>query len=183
MKEIENPRDILKIDPSAIVKTYKKGQIIQRAGDNKPQTIFVNQGLLRSYIIDTKGKEHIFTFAPENWIVGDAEALEFNEPIKLFIDCLEDTEVLIFDNNSLFREGLSREDISKNARMLYRRLGVLQRRVLMLMGSPAIDRYQYFLSTYPELPNRIPQRMIATFLGITPQALSTIRSKIAKSGN
>jgi hypothetical protein len=48
------------------------------------------------------------------------------------------------------------------------------------MGSPARDRYTYFLNTYPELPNRIPQRMIASYLGITPQALSTIRGKIVK---
>ncbi|MEM6803177.1 MAG: hypothetical protein AAF696_17355 [Bacteroidota bacterium] len=58
-------------------------------------------------------------------------------------------------------------------------MGILQRRVLMLMSSPAIDRYLYFIETYPELPNRIPQHMIATYLGITPQALSTIRRKMA----
>lgn len=51
----------------------------------------------------------------------------------------------------------------------------------MLMGSPASDRYTYFLSMYPNLANRIPQRMIATYLGITPQALSTIRGRIARS--
>ena len=64
---------------------------------------------------------------------------------------------------------------------MYRRIGRLQRRVLMLMGSPASDRYTYFLSMYPNLANRIPQRMIATYLGITPQALSTIRGRIARS--
>jgi len=51
----------------------------------------------------------------------------------------------------------------------------------MLMCSPAIDRYNYFLNTYPALSNRVPQRMIATYLGITPEALSKIRGEIAKS--
>jgi len=51
----------------------------------------------------------------------------------------------------------------------------------MLMGSSAKERYTYFLNTYPDLPNRVPQRMIATYLGITPQALSSIRGKIARS--
>ena len=67
-----------------------------------------------------------------------------------------------------------------NAQLLYRRMAKLQRRVLMLLGSPAIDRYTYFLNTYPELPNRIPHRMIASYLGITPQALSTIRGEMVR---
>ena len=50
----------------------------------------------------------------------------------------------------------------------------------MLMGAPAADRYVYFLDTYPELQNRVPQKMIASYLGITPQTLSSIRSEIAR---
>ncbi len=173
--------DILKIDPKAKTKQFKKGEIIQYAGNSKASAFYIKKGLLRSYIIDSKGKEHIFMFAPENWIIADVEALEFDAPVQLFIDCLEDTEVIIFDKNCMFKADLSKAEIVQNTQLLYRRMGKLQRRVLMLMGSPAIDRYNYFLETYPELPNRIPQRMIASYLGITPQALSTIRGKIARS--
>ena len=162
-------------------KTFKKGDILQHAGDINPSTFYVKKGLLRSYIIDSKGKEHIFMFAPATWIIADLESLEFNEPVQLFIDCLEDSEVIIFDRDCLFKADFSKEEMIKNAQLLYRRLGKLQRRVLMLMGSPAVDRYSYFLNTYPDLVNRVPQRMIATYLGITPQALSTIRGKIARS--
>ncbi|PHS68365.1 MAG: Crp/Fnr family transcriptional regulator [Flavobacterium sp.] len=178
MKNLEN---ILDIDPKAKLKVFKKGDTLQYAGDFKASTFYVKKGLLRSYIIDSKGKEHIFMFAPENWIIADLEALEFNEPVQLFIDCLEDSEVIIFDKNCLFKSDLSKEKIAENTQLLYRRIGKLQRRVLMLMGSLAADRYTYFLNTYPELPNRVPQRMIATYLGITPQALSSIRGKIARS--
>jgi CRP-like cAMP-binding protein len=136
---------------------------------------------LRSHIIDGKGKEHIFMFAPEGWIIADVEAIEFNEPVQLFIDCLEDSEVIIFDKDCLFKADLSKEKIVENAQLLYRRIGKLQRRVLMLMDSPAIDRYNYFLKTYPALANRVPQRMIASYLGITPQALSKIRGQITRS--
>jgi len=173
--------DILTIDTNANLKTFQKGDILQRAGDSKVSTFFVKKGLLRSYIIDSKGKEHVFMFAPENWIIADVEAIEFNEPVQLFIDCLEDSEIITFNKDCLFKADFSKEKMVENAQLLYRRLGKLQRRVLMLMESPAIDRYKYFLKTYPELPNRIPQRMIATYLGITPQALSTIRGKIALS--
>jgi len=178
---VEDLTDILNFDDKAQVKEFKKGQIIQQAGSLKALSFYVKKGLLRSYIIDSKGKEHIFMFAPENWIIADAEALEFNEPVQLFIDCLEDSEIIIFDKDCLFKADLPKEKMVENAQLLYRRIGKLQRRVLMLMGSPAVDRYTYFLNTYPKLPNRIPQRMIASYLGITPQALSTIRGKIARS--
>ena len=159
----------------------KKGQILQKDGDLNTKVYHVETGLLRSYTIDGNGKEHIFMFAPENWIIADVEALEFNEPVQLFIDCLEDSEVIIFNKDCLFKAETSKEKMIENAQLLYRRMGKLQRRVLMLTGSPAIDRYTYFLNAYPELPNRIPQRMIASYLGITPQALSTIRSKIVRA--
>jgi hypothetical protein len=87
----------------------------------------------------------------------------------------------MFDKDCLFKADLSKEVTVENIQLLYRRMGKLQRRVLMLLGSPAVDRYNYFLETYPGLPNRVPQRMIASYLGITPQALSTIRGKIVRS--
>jgi len=174
-------KNFINIDPKAKLKVFKKGQVLQRAGALTPSSFYVKKGLLRSYVIDSKGKEHIFMFAPENWIIADLEALEFNEPVQLFIDCLEDSEIIIFDKDCLFKSDLSKEKIINNAQLLYRRVGKLQRRVLMLIHAPAIDRYTYFLNTYPELPNRVPQRMIASYLGITPQALSTIKGKIVRS--
>ena len=178
---MEDLKEIVKSDPKATLKEFKKGEILQRAGDSKVTTFYVKKGLIRSYIIDSKGKEHIFMFAPEGWIIADLEALEFNEPVQLFIDCLEDSEVVIFNKDCLFKSEFSQEKIAENTQLLFRRIGKLQRRVLMLMESPAVDRYIYFLNTYPELPNRVPKRMIATYLGITPQALSSIRGKIVRS--
>ncbi len=177
---MKNLRDIIAIDEKATVETFKKGTILQFAGAYNASTFFVQKGLLRSYIIDSKGKEHIFMFAPENWIIADVEAMEFREPVQLFIDCVEDSEIIIFDKNCLFKGDLTKTQIAENAALLYRRMGKLQRRVIMLMKSPAIDRYHYFIDTYPALVNRIPQRMIASYLGITPQALSTIRGRISR---
>ena len=179
--KMKNLTNIINIDPKAKLKEFKKGDILQYAGDSKALTFYVKKGLLRSYIIDRKGKEHIFMFAPEKWIIADLEALEFNEPVQLFIDCLEDSEIIIFNKDYLFQSSLPTGKIAENTQLLYRRIAKLQRRVLMLLGSSAAERYNYFLSTYPELPNRVPQRMIATYLGVTPQALSSIRGKIARS--
>lgn len=178
---MENLQNILHIDDNAKIKFAKKGEIIQRAGDLASFSYYIKKGLLRGYIIDSKGKEHIFIFAPEGWIIADIEALEFNQPAELYIDCLEDSEIVVFKSDSVRMADRSKKMIITNFELLYRRLGVLQRRIIMQMSSPALDRYEYFLKTYPELPNRVPQHMIASYLGITPQALSTIRSNITKN--
>lgn len=176
---MEKIEDILQSHSETTLKTFKKKDFIQRKGDAKAKTFYVKKGLVRSYIIDSKGKEHIYVFASEGWVIGDLESLSFHEPVELFIDCLEDSEIIIFNKDCLFNKDLPKDRILENAQFLYRRIGKLQRRVLMLMGSPAIDRYQYFVNTYPELLNRVPQHMIASYLGIAPQTLSTLRATMA----
>lgn len=177
---MENLKDILALDPKAQEKMFAKGDTLQRAGDSNASTFYVKKGLLRSYIIDSKGKEHIFMFAPDGWIIADIESLEFNQPVELFIDCLEDSEIVIFNKDCLFSPNMNKDVILRNVQLLYRRMAVLQRRVLMLMSASATDRYEYFIATYSDLYHRVPQHMIATYLGITPQALSTIRGKLAR---
>jgi CRP-like cAMP-binding protein len=178
--QLEDLTELLKIDPSTKHKKCKKGDILQVAGRSMSTIFYVKKGLLRSYTIDDKGKEHIFMFATESWMIADIESQEFNQPAKLFIDCIEDSEIITFDLKLFKKMDLSKDRLNKNNSMLLRRVAVLQRRVLMLMSSSAKERYEFFLETYPELPNRVPQRMIASYLGITPQALSTIRGEIAR---
>ncbi|MDB4090745.1 Crp/Fnr family transcriptional regulator [Crocinitomicaceae bacterium] len=172
---------IFELDITAKTKSFKKKEIIQRKGATNSRSYYIKKGLLRAYIIDDNGKEHTYMFAPEEWILSDLEALESNDPVELYIDCLEDSEIVVFDKESLFNAKLGQEKLVENTKLLWRRIGKLQRRVIMLMSSPAIDRYNYFLKTYPELPNRVPQHMIATYLGITPQALSTIKGKVVRT--
>ena len=178
MKSLEY---ILKYDPKTQTRILKKGEVLQSAEALKAPAIYVKKGLLRSYIIDRKGKEHIYMFASEGWIIGDIEAIEYDRPAQLFIDCLEDSEVVLFNNKCLSKGDLPKEQIEENVQLLSRRIGRLQRRVLMLMEASAVDRYKYFLEIYPDLPNRVPQRMIASYLGIMPQTLSTLRKKLAHS--
>jgi CRP-like cAMP-binding protein len=177
---MENLNDILSLDPETKIKQRKKGQVLQREGENNSQAFFVKKGLLRSYTIDDKGKEHIFMFAPEGWMIADIESQEFNQPAKLFIDCIEDSDVIAIDRSQFGKLELTKDQLNKNLNLLSRRIAVLQRRVIMLMSATAKDRYELFLETYPELPIRVTQRMIASYLGITPQALSSIRGKIAR---
>lgn len=147
----------------------KKGYIIQKKGDLYTKVYTVKSGLLRSYSIDDKGKEHIYMFAPENWIIADN--CEIKTPCNLFIDALEDSVLLISEKEE--------EILNANVKSLINRLAALQDRILGLMSSPAIERYKDFLETYPAITQRVPQRMIASYLGITPEALSRVRKEIS----
>ncbi len=178
---MENINDILNIDSIAHTKNYKKGDILQRHGETNPNAFFVKHGLLKSYSIDNKGKEHIFMFAPEGWVTADIESQVFNRPSELFIECIEDSEVILVPGNLLFGDDLSVEQLKKNKILTMRRIAVLQRRVIMLMSASALERYNAFLEAYPNLSQRLTQKMIASYLGVTPQALSTIRGKTARN--
>jgi CRP-like cAMP-binding protein len=146
--------------------SIKKGTLIQREGDLNHKVYEVQSGLLRSYSIDKSGKENIFMFAPEGWTIADNSDAEV--PAELYIDALEDSMVLVFQKD-IEREG-------KNVRPLIKRLGVLQSRIVMLLNSSAIERYEHFLETYPHIAVRVPQRMIASYLGVTPETLSAAKS-------
>lgn len=145
----------------------KKGDILQWKGDLNSKIYLVKSGLLRSYTIDEKGKEHIFMFAPENWFIADSQPKE--TPCDLFIDALEDSVVSIREKE-IEKEG-------KNVKGLVTRISVLQKRVIMLMSSSAIERYEHFVSTYPQIIQRVPQKMIASYLGITPEASSKVKGQ------
>ena len=144
----------------------KKGQILQHRGETNNKIYKVESGLLRSYSIDDKGKEHIFMFAPEDWVIADA-SIVINQEAELFIDALEDSTIEILEKEA----NIERIDASP----LLKRIAVLQKRVIMLMSSSAIERYEHFVSTYPNIIQRVPQKMIASYLGITPEALSKVK--------
>ncbi len=149
----------------------KKGHIIQYQGDLNSSVYKVSSGLLRGYTVDAKGKEHIFIFAPEGWIIADATPV--GAPSDLYIEALENSIVMVVEKDL----NVAKPIVSA----LAKRIEVLQKRVLMLMSASAIERYDHFIETYPDLSQRVPQRMIASYLGITPEALSKVKGDRAKS--
>ncbi len=130
----------------------------------------VESGLLRSYSIDNKGKEHIYMFVPENWIIADNC---YNDiPCDLFIDAIEDSTFTVTEKDFA--------KLTSDRKSLVKRINVLQKRVIMLLSSWAIERYQYFVETYHDIIQRVPQKMIVSYLGITPEALSKVRGDKAR---
>ncbi len=161
-------------------KTIPKGTILQQQGEPHTKGYFVKKGLLRSYTIDDKGKEHVFMFAPEGWIISDIESQAMDVPTELYIDAVENSEIEILDRNWLNGRKIPPQIFQSSGHKLLKRIAVLQKRVIMLMSASAEERYQHFLKTYPQIVNRVPQKMIASYLGITPEALSTTKRKIFK---
>nr|WP_298996187.1 Crp/Fnr family transcriptional regulator [uncultured Allomuricauda sp.] len=143
----------------------KKGEILQRRGELDSKVYHVVSGLLRSYTLDEKGKEHIFMFAHENWTVGDN--LPKDVPCELYIDALEESDVWVLQKD------IKRE--AQNVGAFLKRLSVLQKRIIMLMSASAIERFEHFEKTYPDIIQRVPQKMIASYLGIAPETLSKIK--------
>jgi CRP-like cAMP-binding protein len=162
-------------------KYVSKGQILQFKGEVSDTSYFVKSGLLRSYSIDKNCKEYIFMFAPEGWIISDFVSQTYKTPSELVIEAIEDSEVEII-NKELFDNLISKSSKfnSSDIEKLNKRIAVLQKRVLMLMSATAWERYQHFLDTYPDIILRVPQKMIASYLGITPETLSNLRSNISK---
>ncbi len=162
--------DLETLRNSITTKPVNKGEVLQRKGEQALKVFYVRKGLLRSYAIDYKGKEHVFMFAPEGWIVADSVSPE--SPGELFIDAIEDSIVEVVAKTSVPLVTNKQRTTS-----LIKRISVLQNRVIMLMSASAIERYEHFLNTYPDITQRVPQRMIASYLGITPEALSKVKNE------
>lgn len=177
---METPFQSLDLNQKRI--SVKKGIMLQMQGDTYLKFYFVEKGLLRSYILDDKGKEHTYMFAPEKWFIGDVYAFSKKKATQLFIDVIEDAELIVYQNRLVDEKTeLALEEYKSEFNKLLNRVGVLQERILMQMSASALVRYQHFVKTYPQILERVPQKMIATYLGITPEALSKVRSDWAKS--
>ena len=170
-----------KILENAPVRKVKKGEVLLRNGDVATSIFFVLKGCLRSFIVDAKGKEHIFMFAPEDWIVGDLDSLVHRLPSVLYIDAIENSVVRVLN----IPEGTKASDLDKASldemnEKYRKRISALQSRIIQLLSASAEERYSSFNETYPQLAQRVPQKMIASYLGITPESLSRVRKNLIK---
>ncbi len=162
------------------VKTFKKGAHLLQEGDICKYAYFVEKGLLRTYYIDDKGKEHLLQFAPEGWFITDHDSMYYQKPSAYYIQALEDSTVHQLSNSFFEHLASQNQDFSQfNTRLLHNHISHLQRRIIQLISATAEDRYLSFTQMYPDILLRVPQTMVASYLGITPESLSRIRKDLA----
>ncbi|MBY0535207.1 MAG: Crp/Fnr family transcriptional regulator [Chitinophagaceae bacterium] len=159
-------------------KTVKKKQYLLQADQVAKDAAFVVSGCLRSYSIDDNGFEHILQFAPQGWWITDMFSFISEQPGNLFIDAIENTELLLLsrkDQLALFDE---LPKLERYFRIVTEKSLVNSRqRLVENLSLTAKERYERFCNIYPTLINTLPQKQIAGFIGVTPEFLSKMKSQ------
>jgi CRP-like cAMP-binding protein len=171
--------EIATIKSLAIPKQLKKKQYLLRQGCVCRFHTFVCSGCLRSYRIDDKGNEHIFNLSPANHWVCDRVSLVTDTPSNEFIDALEDSTIIQLSADS-FKTLL--KDIP-NFNALYTKIitddcGTSRDRIYMMLSHQAEERYRQFIRRFPQLHERLPIYMIASYIGVSRETLTRIRSNM-----
>lgn len=160
----------------------KKRQFILQEGEVCKYSTFVVEGCFKMCLVDHTGKEHNLQFATENWWVGDIGSFHTETPTKLNIEALENSIILQVKKEDQWKLFTDYPKFNQIFRVLAENAMVsLQRRVLQNISSTAEERYLDFLERHPQLFNRISNVQIASYLGVTPEFLSTIRKRLTKS--
>ena len=164
------------------IRKLKRRQFILQSGDVCKMNTFVVEGCLKMYYVDNNAKEHNLQFAIENWWIGDIGSFHSEEPSKLYIEALEPSSILQIKKEDQVKLFVEYPKFNRIFRVITENALVsAQRRIIQNISSTAEQRYLDFLAHYPYFFNRISNVQIATYLGVTPEFLSTIRKKIAKS--
>ncbi len=162
-------------------KSVKRKELVQEAG--KPCTIinFVQSGVLRAFYRDKDDNESIIMFAINDWWITDMYSFSTGNLAMLNIDALEDTTILQLyrrDMDTLYSEVPKFE---RFFRIIMQNAYVREQlRIIENLSLTAEQRYNNFLSKYPQFAQRVPLKQIAAYLGVTPEFLSVVRKKAAR---
>jgi CRP-like cAMP-binding protein len=153
----------------------KRHQFVVQEGLQVEHDFFVVDGCLKSYSTDANGKQHIIQFGMPNWWITDYQAYYNQQKATINIDCIEDTELLCLsysDREKLCAEIHKVEHFFR--KKTNRRNVALEQRILALLSSNAKERYDKLLEQYPELFQKVPKHIIASYLGVTRETLSRL---------
>lgn len=161
-------------------KKLRKKQYLLQEGDVCKHIAFVEKGALKAYVVDDAGAESIIQFALEGWVISDLYSFLTGEPATYNIDALENAELVLISKSA-------HEELLKKLPKYetYIRLQItgayiaLQKRLTSIISLPLEERYKNFLAVYPNIAQRVPQHMIASYMGLTPETLSRVRSRMA----
>ena len=162
-------------------RTYLKNQYIVQSGDVCRYQTFIISGKVRTFYLDDNGNEHIVSFGIENWWVGDICSFSTQAPGEFNTQCLENTKVVQISYDDMEQLYI---DIPKFERffrkIIQKAYGNMSKRIVRNHSLSAKERYLLFSDEYPNIVQRVPQYMIASYLGITKEFLSNIKNQISK---
>lgn len=183
---IQNLEKHVKLDHSEKVrikdvfhaKTYAKKSLLLAAGDACRYLNYVSSGTIKICSIDKEREEHVIFFAVEDWWAVDLKSFVTGDPARFFIEALENAEVLQINKEAFEKLLIEIPKLERWFRILLQNALISsENRIDYKLSLSAEERYEMFLQRYPKLESRIPQKQIASYLGITPEFLSKMKSK------
>ncbi|MDW3194398.1 MAG: Crp/Fnr family transcriptional regulator [Cytophagales bacterium] len=162
------------------LRTFLKGQFVQQAGDVSRHQYFITSGSTKTFYTDTDGNMHVVAMGIEDWWIGDICSFSNQLPADFHIQCLDQTTVIQIaysDQEALFDEVPKLERYFRL--VVQKAYGNMSLRIVRNHSMSAKERYVLFLKSYPEIVQRVPQYVIASYLGITKEFLSSIRKQLS----
>jgi CRP-like cAMP-binding protein len=160
---------------------YKAKSVLLNAGEICKHSYFVNSGILRSFNINDNIVEHVLQFACEGWWIGDMYSLLSQKSGNLFIEVNEDAEVAMLSKEN---QEILYQEIPKLERffriLTENSLVAHQERLMDNLSLSAEERFERFCTKYPTLIQKVPQKQIASYIGVTPEFFSKMKAKMLK---
>lgn len=159
-------------------RTIRRGEWILRQADPCSYLSFINEGVLRAYFLNSAGKESTIMIAMEGWWITDMYSYLNELPAMVHIQALEKCSVLQLSKKNLDRLFEEIPAFNQFFRILMQNAYCREQlRMIQNLSLPALDRYEHFVKKYPQIVSRVPMKYIASYLGVTPEFLSTIRAQ------
>lgn len=162
-----------------IYRNYLKDQYIVQQEDVCKSINFITSGCTKTFYMNAKGQEHIVSFSIEDWWTSDLGSFINKTPADFNIQCVENTKLIQFTNENMEELYEKIPKLERLFRKIVERAFISsQKRIIRNFSLSAKERYLIFKETYPKIEQRVPQYMIASYLGITKEFLSKIKSQL-----
>ncbi len=160
----------------AVLKTFKRQQLISEPGAVPNDVFFINKGLIRVFLIDHAGNEHTIHFALENQFIADYSNFIQQQPSLYALQAMEETEAIVLPRLSIEWGYAHLKEGQKMGRLIAEYYFIYQdNRIKNMYARTPKQRYDSIAEVFPNIHNRVPQHMIASYLGITPVHLSRLK--------
>ena len=166
------------------IRHYKAKTILLSAGEVCENSYFINSGVLRSFNINDQIVEHVLSFACQGWWISDMYSLLSQKPGNLFIEVLEDAEVMVLSKRNQEELYYTIPKLERFFRILTENsLIASQQRLMDNLSLSAEERFEKFTQKYPLLIQHVSQKQIASIIGVTPEFFSKMKARLLKKGS